>query len=281
MNSMKHSFRMGCIALLALLWANMASASITNPGHVEPTPLTIGYYTTTHLIFPYNIKSVDRGSREVLVQKAPGLENILQVKAGMLDFTPTNLTIITADGQLYSFLLSYETMPVQLNLLVGSVSPTNAAAIFTASGDHEAPVIDLAEKIAVRKKQLRRIKDHNYDIFLRLHGVYVQEDLLYFQFEMENNSNLHYDIDQFRMYIRDKKKARRTASQELEQTPLLVLGNTQVIRGQSRQTVVVAIPRFTIPDKKYLSIELLEKKGGRHLGLKVHNDTIVGAAIPD
>jgi hypothetical protein len=42
---------------------------------------------------------------------------------------------------------------------------------------------------------------------------------------------------------------------------------------------VYAVPKFTIPDKKYLAIELMEKNGGRHLKVKVHNKKIVRAKL--
>lgn len=246
--------------------------------NIEPLHLAITYHKTTNLVFPYAVKSVDRGSRDVLVQKAKGVENILQVKAGLEDFEETNLTVITADGQLYSFLLDYSREPITINLEVGKYRQLNKpVARFSDAGDNEAIVGDVAEQVAVKKTSIRKIKDRRYEMGLRLTGLYIQEDVLYFQLEMENNSNIHYDIEQFRMYIRDKRKAKRTASQELEQLPLQVTGNTKVIRGQSLQTVVFAVPKFTIPDKKYLSIELMERNGGRHLGLKVNNKAIVKA----
>src|ERR1044072_5277671 len=83
---------------------------------IMPYPLVVTYYKTTNLIFPYNIKSVDRGSKDILVQKAKGVENILQVKAGKMGFDETNLTVITADGKLYSYLLNYVDTPVVLNI---------------------------------------------------------------------------------------------------------------------------------------------------------------------
>lgn len=246
--------------------------------NIEPLHLAITYHKTTHLVFPYAVKSVDRGSRDVLVQKAKGVENILQVKAGTKGFEETNLTVITADGQLYSFLLDYSREPITINLEVGKYRQLNTpVARFSDAGDNEAIVRDVAEQVAVKKTSIRKIKDRRYEMGLRLTGLYIQEDVLYFQLELENNSNIHYDIEQFRMYIRDKKKAKRTASQELEQLPLRVTGNAKVIRGKSLQTVVFTVPKFTIPDKKYLSIELLERNGGRHLGLKVNNKAIVKA----
>ena len=53
-----------------------------------------------------------------------------------------------------------------------------------------------------------------------------------------------------RFYIKDKKLNKRTASQELDQMPLYEYGNTRAVPGMSKQTRVVALPKFTIPDKK-------------------------------
>ncbi len=53
---------------------------------IEPYPLKITRNKTTNLIFPYAIKSVDRGSADVLAQKAKGVENILLIKAGRENF---------------------------------------------------------------------------------------------------------------------------------------------------------------------------------------------------
>jgi len=56
------------------------------------------FLKTTNIIFPYSIVSVDIGSRDVLAQKAKGVENILQIKAARDSFPQTNISIITADG---------------------------------------------------------------------------------------------------------------------------------------------------------------------------------------
>ena len=42
---------------------------------------------------------------------------------------------------------------------------------------------------------------------------------------------------------------------------------------------MVAIPKFTIPDKKYLAVQLFEANGGRHIELSVKNRTIIKAAV--
>ena len=97
------------------------------------------------------------------------------------------------------------------------------------------------------------------------------------EFSFKNNSNINYDIDQLHFYIRDTIKTDRTASQELEIKPLSITGDTAMISGESKQPWVVALPKFTIPDGKYLSIEIMEKNGGRNLFLKVKNRNIMKA----
>jgi len=65
------------------------------------------------------------------------------------------------------------------------------------------------------------------------------------------------------------------ASQEIDEKPVFILGNAEHIPASSTQTIVVALAKFTIPDKKYLEVELMEKNGGRHLSLKISNKTLV------
>src|SRR3970282_2453378 len=72
---------------------------------VTPDSLKIGYSKTTNIVFPYAIKSVDRGSEDVLVQKGKGFENILQITAEKQEFVPTNLTGLHDDGKVFLFRL--------------------------------------------------------------------------------------------------------------------------------------------------------------------------------
>ena len=95
--------------------------------------------------------------------------------------------------------------------------------------------------------------------------------------QVANNSNINYDVDMLRFFIEDATKAKRTATQEIEVQPLFVSGDTSTIKGDTKNTIVFALPKFTIPDRKYLSIQLMEKNGGRNLQLSVPNRTIIKA----
>ena len=244
---------------------------------IEPYQLAITFHKTTHLIFPYAIKSVDRGSPDILAQKAKGVENVLLVKAGRENFQESNLSVITAEGKFYSLLVNYSPTPATLALSFTNRTNSTESAPILLSGISEAKMQRQAAWVASQKRTLRALRDNQYKVQLQLIGLYIQEEVIFYQIELRNHSYINYDVAMLRFFIRDKKRTKRTASQELEMQPLYVHGNATQVRGQARQVLVFALPKFTVPDKKYLAIQLLEKNGGRHLQLNVSNSTLVKA----
>lgn len=247
-------------------------------GSVEPFMIGVPFDKTINLVFPYSIKSVDRGSADVQAKMTDGIENVLRIKAAVKDFQPTNLTIITAEGALYSFLLHYNSNPRLLNFKVADLAIPSAPIVqFSPDMEYESLIKETSKRISNKQGFINRLKDKRNDIELEIKGIYIMEDQLYFQVALQNNSLIPYDIEQFRIYIRDQKKSKRTATQEIELKPVYTAGNLQRIDGKSNQTVVIALNKFTIPDKKYLKIEMMEKNGGRHLELKIKNKTLLSA----
>ena len=248
--------------------------------------LEVTYNKTTNLVFPAAITSVDRGSQDILVQKATGVENILRVKADVKNFSETSLSIITADGKLYSFVVEYCQQPAYLNINVARIAETDSvfisvpkkeAVIYSEPGMNNAALAKYADSVLKNGSNIRAIHTENSKISLALNALYIHEDVMFLKFGFKNNSHIKFDIDQLHFYIRDKVKAKRTASQEIEIIPLSVTGNTNFIRGESKERCVIALQKFTIPDGKYLSIEVMEKNGGRNLFLKVKNRRIMKA----
>lgn len=246
---------------------------------ITPDSLAIGYSKTTNIVFPYAIKSVDRGSADILVQKAKGLENILQIKAAKVDFIPTNLTVVTSDGKLYSFILRYDEQTPYLNLSVNTTEPHKRDVLFSAESGNEQQ-LQLYSKLALYdKSKIEGGKESRYGVKLHLNGIFIQNDVMYYRIVVANHSKIKYDVDQFRFFIRDSKKVKRTASQEIEITPLYILNNNETIDEESENTFVFALPKFTIPEKKYLVLQLIEKNGGRHLAIQVKNKKLVQVTV--
>lgn len=269
----------GLLMVITLAGAFAQNLPETKAAYFQPYKLAITYSKTTSLVFPYAIKSIDRGSKDILVQKAIGVENILQVKAAKQAFNETNLTVVTADGSLYAYTVTYTDSPATLSFLFSNPQATpKPVAVFAK--DATTDEIALRSQVAIaRERTLTGIKDHNYDITLDVKGLYSHDEVLYFQLEVQNNSAIDYDIQSLRFFIHDKKKSKRTASQEVELQPLYVLGDATVIRHASEQTICVALSKFTIPDKKYLAVQLMEKNGGRHLSIRINNKQLIRSKL--
>ncbi|MFH6936383.1 conjugative transposon protein TraN [Flavobacterium sp. FlaQc-30] len=253
--------------------------SKNNLSKIESDSLLIAYSKTTNIVFPFAIKSVDKGSPDILVQKAKGLENILQVKAVQKGFFQTNLTVVTTDGKLYSFVLDYNEEFPQLNLILNKTKPDGQEIYFSDEIINDQDIEEYSKLALYDKKRLRGQKESKYDIDFRLNGIFIRDEVMYYRIKITNHSKINYEIDQLRFFIRDTKKIKRTASQEIEITPIYILNNVIKIDSESENTFVFALPKFTIPEKKYLAIQLMEKNGGRHLEEHVKNTKLVQVTV--
>ncbi|MBC5862876.1 conjugative transposon protein TraN [Flavobacterium turcicum] len=246
---------------------------------IEPDSLTIGFSKTSNIIFPFAIKSFDKGSQDVLVQKAKGVENILQIKAAQQGFLETNLTVVTADGVLYSFVLNYDENAPILNLSVNKNKSEGQELFFSPDSVNEKEVQEYSKLSFYDKKKLRGAKESKYKIAFELNGIFVKDNVMYYRITVTNNSKINYDIDQLRLFIHDTKKIKRTASQEIEIIPIYILNDVPQIKFESENAFVYALPKFTIPEQKHLVLQLIEKNGGRNLELHIKNKKLMKVKV--
>lgn len=250
--------------------------SLIKATEIPPYRIEVSSNKTSNIIFPFAIVSVDRGSKDLLAQKAKGAENILQVKAGKEGIAETNLSVVTADGKLTSFIVNYVKEPVVLNISL--LNPYKSNSIFLSpEALNEAEVKRYADYALHGRERSSGMKDFRNSIGFELTGIFIHDDIMYMRVKLQNRSNISYDIDQIRFLIRDQKKSKRTASQEVEIMPVYVHQEVQKINAGAIEIMVVAVPKFTIPDKKYLTIQLMEKNGGRHMEIQLKNKKIVAA----
>ena len=268
------------LAMMITLYAFKSFSQENKFSFIPSARLSVTYNKTTNLIFPFSVQSIDRGSKDILVQQPKGTENIVQVKADKPNFTQTNLSIITIDGKLYSFTVDYNAQPGQLNIIVGKGdSGFNSlnAPVTLSIGYNEALIKSVSERILETKARHKK-SDKSNDMKLELTGIYINHDVLYFRLQLQNKSNVSYDADDISFTIKDKQKSKRTATQELSLTPVYTYDAFTNIAADSSKTCIIALPKFTLPDSKYLSIQILEKNGGRDLNLGLRNRLIMKAA---
>ena len=231
---------------------------------IAQQPLSISTDKTTSLIFPFPIKYVDRGTRDILVQPVKEDERILLVKAASKQFAETNLSVVTGDGNVYEFTVNYTPQPTVLVLHL----PPNKKATISAYAN------------AILNNPPRRIsKVEHGAVITKLSGIYIKDDVIYYQLEIHNHSPLDFDIELLKFFITDKKRSKRSSVQENELVPLYVAGNRSKVKAYNFSVIVVALDKFTIPDAKFLRIQLMEKNGGRHFNLKVYNQQILKARM--
>jgi len=209
---------------------------------------------------------------------------IFRNKAARENFPETNLTVITADGTLHQFTVNYARNPKSLSIdlmpEVTTVQEGKSPLIFQ-SDMTESDMEQYAKTIIKTKKPLKSLKEKQYKITLSLNGIYIRDNVIFYHFRVRNQSNINYDVDFLRFFIRDQVKVKRTASQEVDIRPVFVYGDDKLVKGRSTNDIVYALGKFTIPDAKRLVIEMFEKNGGRSISLSIKNKTIVNARLVD
>jgi len=108
-------------------------------------------------------------------------------------------------------------------------------------------------------------------------GIFIHEEALLFRYKVKNRSSIPYDVGQMYFYIEDRSQAKRTASQQIAETPIYLKGDCQHLEVKSKVEFVVAFRKFTIPDKKVLYLVIKERDGGRLLRLRVTSKELMKA----
>jgi len=151
---------------------------------------------------------------------------------------------------------------------------------FTLNRGH--PVADsvlrkYCENVETARRRIYYISERAYRMSFQVRGIYVRDEVLFFQLLVANHSHLDYDIDSIRFFITDKQRPKKGPVKIIGLSPLLVYGNNRIIKGKDRQQCVIAFPRFTLPASKRLIMQVLEKNGGRNLQVQADNFALLRA----
>ncbi len=270
-------------------WFEGLSRKIGFSRMIPPHGLEITYDKTVHVIFPSPVRYVDLGSTDLIAGKADGAENVIRVKATTKNFRQeTNMSVITEDGNFYSFNVKYADEPLLLNVEMCDFihdgetvnRPNNAMEIYLTELDNESPrLVRLIMKSVYErdKRRIRHIGCKRFGVQFLLKGLYSHNGLLYFHTQIKNTSHVPFDVDFVTFKIADKKLVKRTAMQEQVVYPLRAYNYVTRVDGRKSECTVFALPKFTIPDGKKLVVEMYEKQGGRHQTFELENEDLVQA----
>ena len=276
--------RITFITLISVLFLtnSYSQSSITSLPEVTtviPYRLEVGYNTTTVVLFPVSlVPAADRGNREIIVQQEKIVDNVLKIKAAKKDFQPTNLHVYTVDGKIYAFTINYKEYPARTTFDLAKLDESNqeTTPLIISNQFINKPHLKQMATQARNARQFFSRKNIRNDMKLQLRTIHTANEWLVFGFRIANLSNLDYDIDFVRMYIRDKQQVKRSSIQEQEIMPVYK-NNFKTIAGTEKDQIVIIVPKFTIPDKREFFIEVYEKNGGRHISLRIKNKHLLKA----
>jgi len=252
--------------LILLLLLPPAAYSQTQTLHaIEALPLQVSAECTVSLSFAAAVKTVDRGSAELLAQKAKGVENVVLLRASRSGMGPTSLIVITADGDIHPFQVEYQQQPACISLQIMPRQRQPTAARFPETIDQSQIDEPLSAALAQPSNLSRKAAEGGFSV--KVDGLYVSGPVICIRLKLDNRSVIDYQTETLRIFTCDKKQIKRSASQQQHLELIGSLGEYDQIKALEQKTVVVALAKTTLPKSKNLIIELDERGGARHISV--------------
>ncbi|WP_312079308.1 conjugative transposon protein TraN [Chryseobacterium sp.] len=283
------------LAILSIFMLNKVSAQSVegfaslNEARLEPFKMEVTYNKTSHVLFPSPIRYVDLGSENLIANKAEDVANVLRIKSSVKNFEEeTNFSVITQDGKFYNFDVFYSSYPDTLNYDMLKLQRNNERhyatdVLFEELKGESSTLTELLVKTLYEepKRTVKHLGSKSYGIQFILKSLYIHEGKLYFVLQLNNKSNISYQIDFVNFKIVDKKNLKKTASQEKVLSPLRNYPNLESVQHQSKSSILYLLNQFTLLEGQILEIEIWEKDGGRHQKFQLENSDLVNAKVVD
>ncbi|MCK0160464.1 DUF4138 domain-containing protein [Allomuricauda sp. F6463D] len=263
-----------CI-ILGMLLTIAAQASSTKPLDT----IYANEHMNMALFFPSEIKQgiVGNGNFVFTYDR----EN--QQTLGLLKAVPgkdSNLLVITDDGSIYSYIISYAK---ELEYPNRFITEQERIGRERKGMEKDTPNMVPSEKVwdpsvsleRVREKykesceallklpERKNIRKRDQGLSLAIKNMYNLEDEVYMQFEVSNNSGVRFDFGELELFKISGKKERNASYQELELLPLFRHNVPKNIdHGQTARFVYV-FPKFHLDKGERLKVNLSEEDTSR------------------
>src|ERR1700722_10354858 len=145
---------------------------------MESRSLPVTGRKMTNVIFPVEIAAGVRVSRDVLVEKVKGVENVIELKALKRDFAPTNLAVYGKDGRLYSFVLHYVEDTTVLDYQVVRDREVAGTAVKLTGWPVNLELLRTDARLLSDRRGFLRRHAKSDGLELKLKGIYLRDSLL-------------------------------------------------------------------------------------------------------
>jgi hypothetical protein len=105
-------------------------------------------------------------------------------------------------------------------------------------------------------------------VSLVLRGVYLRDGMLWLSLLLRNDSRIGYCPEYARSFIREKRKIKRMAVQEIPVEPVC-RQLPPMVAGKTGRLMNLGFRSFTLEKTKVLILQVAEKDGGRQLSLSL------------
>lgn len=254
--------------------------TITYSNAIKKYDIELSKLRTSHIVVEENVADVSVGTDAIIAEQIEDMNNIVRARAvsDFEYFDETSMTIVTMNGNIYPFNVRHHDNPSKVNITLASQT---AKAKFSKASLNDSELDELGEKIIQKGTRFNNIGTINEKIVFCLKSICIQDDILMFYLYVENRSQVAYEIDFIRSYIKNKKKNKKQTSQDDEIIPIhtYVSDDKGVIDANGNYSAILFFKRFTVPHNHLFFFELFEKNGGRHLRFTCANNQILKAEI--
>jgi conjugative transposon TraN protein len=236
--------------------------------------VVVNTFNVTHIIFPASIIYLRQGNEEIIRTTITSAKNIVSVAASEELLCESNLFCVDQEGHYYHINIIPGTSSSYLYNLTETTADKQLAVIELNENDLK----ELAEKVLDRSQEIFSlgIKKNKYEF--SLNNILVHNNILFFVFQLKNNSNIHFDIDFIKCFLVDKKTTRNAIQQEYVIDYIYEKDFPQTIKAKSSNKFLLIFNKFTIPNNKIFKVEIYERNGGRNINFTIDNDIIMSAS---
>ncbi len=251
---------------------------------VQDTIFANEYYNT-HLFFPDPIKQGVVGAGHFTFS----YNEVEAQRFGLLKATPgvdSNLLVITQEGSVYSYILSYRKVLPRLQYFIRRKEKIEEEGLEELKQVQEKKVssekaIEEMDSISRKKVENRKAAEYFLNlkpgkigrkeeagISLAVGGLRYYGDETIVVLELENSSGITLEIDYLRLYLVNGNNKRSASYQKVQQEQVWNYHEPKVVyHGQSIR-FVLGFAKFVPGDHEKILLELRERHGNRLLKLK-------------
>ena len=242
-------------------------AYANNEIYKENYEILINNRSVVNIFFPDNVIYCWHGNEEVL-----GCEysnNMINLGTTLDTIPESNLFVVDANFGLYEI----------------RVKPGEGESHTYNLDNNRKYIAKLSVNSDEMNTLLGRLKQKRRNIFsvgviknkleMSLANLFVYNEYLFFSFDIKNFTNIDYDIDFIKCFVRDLKTNKNSTQQEIQIDPVYSADFNKKIFGKTDNRFILVFNKFTIPDDKVFLIEMFEKGGGRHMQIEILNEYLL------